>query len=78
MLANTTAAYVNQNIGDFIKDNMLIDPSMQQEIIRRALGGNLGDHPNQAVHSLSTLIPDGQEVSVYLRHAAEQSLLKIQ
>jgi hypothetical protein len=22
MLANTTAAYVNQNTGDFIKDNM--------------------------------------------------------
>jgi hypothetical protein len=27
----------------FIKDNMLIDPSMQQEIIRRAVDGNLGD-----------------------------------
>jgi len=55
----------------FVKDHMLIDPSMQKEIIRRALDGNLGDNPNQAVHSLGTVkTPDGREVAVHLRHAA--------
>ena len=61
---------------DFIKDNMLIDPSMQKEIIRRAVDGNFGDAPNQAVHSLGTLkLPDGREVAVHLRHAADAVLL---
>ena len=60
----------------FIKDNMLIDPSMQKEIIRRAVYGNLGDNPNQSVHSLGTLkLPDGREVAVHLRHAADAVLL---
>ena len=55
---------------------MLIDPSMQKEIIRRALDGNLGDDPNQAVHSLGTVkTPDGREVAVHLRHAADAVLL---
>ena len=59
----------------FIKDNMLIDPSMQQEIIRIAVGGNFGDNPKQAVHSLGTLeMPDGKEVAVHLRHAADAVL----
>jgi len=60
----------------FIKDNMLIDPSMQKEITRRALDGNFGDDPNQAVHSLGTVkTPDGREVAVHLRHAADAVLL---
>src|ERR1700683_155411 len=60
----------------FIKDNMLIDPSMQQEIIRRAVDGNLGDNPKQAAHSLGTLeMPDGKEVAVHLRHAADAVIL---
>jgi ADP-ribose pyrophosphatase YjhB (NUDIX family) len=60
----------------FIKDNMLIDPSMQKEIIRRAVDGNFGDNPNQAVHSLGTVkTPDGREVPVHLRHAADAVLL---
>jgi len=59
----------------FIKDNMLIDPSMQKEIIRRAVDGNFGDNPTQAVHSLGTLkTPDGLEVGVHLRHAADAAL----
>jgi hypothetical protein len=59
-----------------IKDNMLIDPSMQQEIIRRAVDGNLGDNPKQAVHSLGALeMPDSKEVAVHLRHAADAVLL---
>src|ERR1700683_2755751 len=60
----------------FIKDNMLIDPSMQMEIIRRALDGNFGDNPNLAVHSLGTIkTPNGREVAVHLRHAADAVLL---
>jgi NUDIX domain len=60
----------------FIKDNMLIDPSMQKEIIRRAVDGTFGDNPNQAVHSLGTVKkPDGREVAVHLRHAVDAVLL---
>jgi ADP-ribose pyrophosphatase YjhB (NUDIX family) len=59
----------------FIKDNMLIDPSMQKEIIRRAVDRNLGDNPDQAVHSLGTVkTPNGREVPVHLRHAADAVL----
>jgi len=61
---------------NFIKDNMLIDPSLQQEIIKRAVDGNFGNNPSQAVHSLGTVkMPDGREVSVHLRHAADAILL---
>jgi len=60
----------------FIKDNMLVDPSIQKEIIRRAVHGNFGDNPNQAVHSLGTVkTPDGREVAAHLRHAADAVLL---
>jgi 8-oxo-dGTP pyrophosphatase MutT (NUDIX family) len=60
----------------FIKDNMLIDPSMQKEIIRRAVDGNFGDNPSQAVQSLGTLkLRDGLEAGVHLRHAADAVLL---
>jgi len=60
----------------FIKDNMLIDPTMQKDIIRRAIDGNFGDNPNQAVHSLGTVkTPDGREVAAHLRHAADAVLL---
>jgi len=62
----------------FIKDNMLIDPSMQKEIIRRAVDGDFGDNPHQAVHSLGTVkTPDGREVPVHLRHAADAVLLDV-
>jgi len=55
---------------------MLIDPSMQEDIIRRAVDGNFGDNPDQAVHSLGTLkTPDGREVAVHLRHAADAVLV---
>jgi len=60
----------------FIKDNMLTDPASQKEIIRRAVAGNFGDNPNQPVHSLGSVkMPDGREVPVYLRHAADAVLL---
>ncbi len=55
---------------------MLIDPSMQKEIIRRAVDGNFGDNPNRAVHSLGTVqTPDGRDVPVHLRHAADAVVL---
>jgi ADP-ribose pyrophosphatase YjhB (NUDIX family) len=60
----------------FIKDNMLIDPSMQNEIIQRAVAGNFGDNPTQAVQFLGTLgTADGGAVPVHLRHAADAVLL---
>jgi|SRR5580704_5480711 8-oxo-dGTP pyrophosphatase MutT (NUDIX family) len=60
----------------FIEENMLIDPVMQQEIIRRAVGGHFGDNPNQAVYSLGTVrTPDGREVPVHLRHASDAVVL---
>jgi ADP-ribose pyrophosphatase YjhB (NUDIX family) len=60
----------------FIKDNMLIDPSMQKEIIRRAVDGSFGDNPGQAVHSRGTVKTlDGREIGVHLRHAADVVLL---
>jgi 8-oxo-dGTP pyrophosphatase MutT (NUDIX family) len=60
----------------FIKDNMLIDPWIQKEIIGRVVAGTFGDNPAQAVHSLGSVkIPDGREVPVHLRHAADPILL---
>jgi ADP-ribose pyrophosphatase YjhB (NUDIX family) len=59
----------------FIKHNMLVDPPIQERIIRRAIDGKFGDNPNQAVHSLGSVkMPDGREVPVYLRHAADAVL----
>jgi 8-oxo-dGTP pyrophosphatase MutT (NUDIX family) len=60
----------------FVKDNIVIDASLQQEIIKRAVDGNFGDNPDQAVHTLGTIkLPDGNEVPLHLRHAAEAILL---
>jgi ADP-ribose pyrophosphatase YjhB (NUDIX family) len=59
-----------------IEDDMLIDPSLQKEIIGRAIDGNFGDKPDRAVHSLGSVkMPDGREVRVHLRHAADAVLL---
>jgi len=59
-----------------IKDNMLIDPSLQQDIIQRAQDGNFGNEPKQAVHSLGSVkVPDGREVPVHLRHAPDAVIL---
>jgi 8-oxo-dGTP pyrophosphatase MutT (NUDIX family) len=60
----------------FIKDNILVDASLQKEIIKRAVDANCGDNPNQATHSLGTLkTPDGREVATHLRHAADAIIL---
>jgi ADP-ribose pyrophosphatase YjhB (NUDIX family) len=62
--------------GTFIKDNMLIAPSIQREIIRRAVAGAFGDNPAKAVNSLGSVkMPDGREIPVHLRHAADAVLL---
>ena len=40
------------------------------------MDGNFGDNPNQTVQSLGTIkMPDGKEVAVHLRHAADAVLL---
>jgi len=55
---------------------MLIDPTIQREIISRAIDGKFGDNPNQAVHSLGSVkMPDGREVPVHPRHAADAVIL---
>jgi 8-oxo-dGTP pyrophosphatase MutT (NUDIX family) len=61
----------------FVKDHMLVDPALQQEIVCRVEAGNFGaDEPGQAADALGFIImPDGKRVSVYLRHAADPVLL---
>lgn len=61
---------------EIVKDNMVIDPSLQKEIIDRVLRGNFGDNPDQAIHSLGTVqTPDGKDVPLYLRHAVDAILI---
>jgi hypothetical protein len=40
---------------DIVKDGMVIDPVIQNEIIARAVAGNFGDQPSQTIHSLGTV-----------------------
>src|ERR1700691_2755252 len=73
---STTTKTKAMTSSTFIKHNMLVDPSIQKEIIKRAIDGKFGDNPNQAVHFLGTVkMPDGRDVPVYLRHAADAVLL---
>lgn len=60
-----------------LKDHMLIEPMLQQEIVRRAQNGNFGTgQPRQVVNSLGSIdMPGGKRVSVYLRHAVDAVLL---
>lgn len=60
-----------------IKDHMLVDPVLQQEILRRAQAGNFGfGQPSQPLNALGSItMPDGRQVSVYLRHAVDPVLL---
>lgn len=61
----------------FIRDYMLVDPALQQEIVRRIEAGNFGaSQPDQPADPLGSIaMPDGPRVSVYLRHAADPVLL---
>jgi 8-oxo-dGTP pyrophosphatase MutT (NUDIX family) len=60
-----------------VKDHMLVDPVLQQEIVRRAQAGNFGaGQPGQAVNPLGSIaMPNGKQVCVYLRHAVDPVLL---
>jgi len=61
---------------EFLQDHMLILPDLQAEIVKRCLAGKFGDEPDQAAHSLGSIIlPDGSEKPVYLCHAADAVLL---
>jgi 8-oxo-dGTP pyrophosphatase MutT (NUDIX family) len=56
---------------------MLVDPALQQEIVRRIEAVDLSaDQPDQDADSLGLIaLPGGNRVSVYLRHAADPVLL---
>jgi ADP-ribose pyrophosphatase YjhB (NUDIX family) len=60
-----------------IKDHMLIDPPLQQEIMRRISVANICvSQPLHTADPLGSLeMPGGREVSVYLRHAVDAVLL---
>jgi 8-oxo-dGTP pyrophosphatase MutT (NUDIX family) len=61
----------------FIRDHMLTDPALQQEIVHRIEAGNFdADQPGYVADPLGSIVlPDGKRVSVYLRHAADPVLL---
>ena len=60
-----------------IKDHMLCDPALQQEIMRRITVASIC--ASQPVHPADPLgsidIPGGRQVSAYLRHAVDAVLL---
>jgi hypothetical protein len=52
-------------IMDIVKDGLVIDPVIQNEIIARTVAGNFGDQPSQTIHSLGTITtPDGKELRI--------------
>ena len=60
---------------DIVKDGMVIDPGIQNEIIARAVAGNFGDQPSQTIHSLGTITtPDGK-VGIHVGHAVDAIIL---
>jgi len=61
---------------NIVKDTMVIDHSLQMEIIRRVIEGNFGDQPAQAINALGTVqIPGGRDVAAHLRHAVDAILI---
>ena len=60
-----------------IKDHMLVDPALQQEIMRRITAANIC--VSQPVHTADALglidMPDGRKVFAYLRPAVDAVLL---
>jgi ADP-ribose pyrophosphatase YjhB (NUDIX family) len=60
-----------------IKDHMLVDSALQQEIVRRAQAGSFGGgQPHHVVDPLGSIaMPDGKLVSVYLRHAVDAAIV---
>jgi 8-oxo-dGTP pyrophosphatase MutT (NUDIX family) len=60
----------------FIRDHMIIDPSLQADIIARVIAGDFGDEPAQAVNALGRVtLPDGKTVNLFARHAADPVIL---
>ena len=64
-------------MSSLIKDHMLVDAALQQEIMRRITAANIC--VSQPLHTADPLglleMPGGKQVSVYLRHAADAVLL---
>jgi len=60
-----------------IKDHMLVDPALQQEIMRRITEANVcASQPVETVNPLGLIdMPGGRQVSAYLRHAVDAVLL---
>jgi 8-oxo-dGTP pyrophosphatase MutT (NUDIX family) len=60
-----------------VRDHMLVDPALQQAIMRRITAANICvNQPPHAADPLGLLqMPGGKEVSVYLRHAVDAVLL---
>src|ERR1700732_755273 len=60
-----------------VRDHMLIDPLLQQEITRRIQAAKFSvSQPAQTADPLGTITyPDGTCVAVYLRHAVDAVLL---
>ena len=59
-----------------VKDGMVIDPIIQNEIIARVVAGNFGDQPSQTIHSLGTIMTaDGKGVRVHVGHAVDAIIL---
>jgi len=57
---------------DFIRDGMVIDPAILQEIVGRAVASNFGDYPDQAANFLGNIgLPDGRVVGSFVRHAVD-------
>ena len=60
-----------------IKDHMLVDPALQQEIMRRITAADIcASQPLQTVDPLGLIdMPGDRQVSAYLRHAVDAVLL---
>jgi ADP-ribose pyrophosphatase YjhB (NUDIX family) len=59
------------------KDHILVDKDLQNEILARVIGRNLGDDPDQPAHLLGMirLMPCHPPVNVYARHAADPVII---
>jgi len=57
---------------DRLRQHMVTDPVLQQEIVRRILAKNIGDQPDCAIHSLGTIrLPGDRDASLHVRHAVD-------
>jgi ADP-ribose pyrophosphatase YjhB (NUDIX family) len=55
---------------------MVVDPALRRAIVQRIVAGRFGDVPGRAVENLGVVaLPDGGQVALHLRHAADAILL---